>query len=119
MVVEDDVPLLDLAFQPVEEPAYVPGEGADVHRGRLGLAELAALRVEDAGAEILGLADDRRVAHAEENTGHLLRDRVEGAAKHAQGNRVDLDAGARGWARLASDLVLENRHVASSLPIGR
>ena len=57
-------------------------------------------RVEDARAEVLGLADDRRVGHAEEDARHLLRDRVERAAEHAQRDRVDLDA-RRGWAARA------------------
>src|SRR2546422_6637867 len=33
----------------------------------------------------------RRVAHPEEHARHLLRDRVEGAAEHAQRDRVDLN----------------------------
>ena len=85
-------------LEALEEAADVPGQRADVHRRRLRLAELAPLGVEDAGAEVLGLADDRAVAHAEEDAGHLLGDGVERAAEHAQGDRVDLDALAGGRA---------------------
>ena len=47
VVVDDHVAVLELPVEPVQEPADVPGQGADVHRRRVGLAELAALRVED------------------------------------------------------------------------
>src|SRR5436190_1086245 len=98
MVVHDHVAFLDRLAEPIEEAADVPGKRPDVHRRRVRLAELAPLRVEDAGAEILGLADDRRVAHAEEDARHLLRDGVEGAAEHPQRDRVDLDPPARNHA---------------------
>ena len=71
--------------------------------------------VEDAGAEVLRLADDRGVAHPEEHAGHLLGDRVERAAEHAQRDRVDLDPLARRRARLAADLVLERQLIAAHL----
>ena len=99
VVVDDHVALLDRAFEPLEEAADVPRQRADVHRRRVRLAELAALCVEDAGAEVLGLADDRRVAHPEEHARHFLRNRVEGAAEHAQRDRIDLDALAVAAAR--------------------
>ncbi len=116
VVVDDDVALLELALEPVQEAADVPGQRADVHRRRVGLAQLAALRVEDAGAEVLGLADDRRVAHAEEDARHLLRDGVEGAAEHAERDRIDLDARAGRGAGPAADLVVDDAHarIASS-----
>ena len=103
-------------LEPVEEAADVPGQRADVHRRRVRLADLAALRVEDAGAEVLRLADDRGVAHPEQDAGHLLRDRVERAAEHAQRDRVDLDALAGRAAGLAADLVL---HTTSLIPLAR
>jgi hypothetical protein len=53
MVVHDHVAFLDLAVEPLEEAADVPGKRADVHRRRVGLAQLATLRVEDARAEVL------------------------------------------------------------------
>ena len=46
------------------------------------------LRVEDAGTEILGFADDRGVGHAIEHARHLLGDRVEGAADHTHQYRT-------------------------------
>ena len=116
MVVDDDVALLDLAAQRVHEAADVPGQRADVHRRRVGLAQLAAFRVEDARAEILRLADDRRVAHAEEHARHLLGDGVESAAEDPERDRVDLDAvsGRRPW--LAADLVFHDAHAVTSSP---
>jgi hypothetical protein len=110
MVVDDHVAVVDLALEPVEEAADVPGQRADVHRGRVGLAQLAALGVEDSRAEVLGLADDRRVAHPEQDACHLLRDRVEGAAEDAERDRVDLDALPRRRAGLPPDLVLGDAH---------
>ena len=50
-------------------------------------ARLLPVAVEDAGAEVLGLADDRGVRHAVEHAGHLLRDRGERAADHAHQDR--------------------------------
>src|SRR5919204_354802 len=119
VVVDDDVALLDATAERVHEAADVPGQRADVHRRRVGLAQLPALGVEDAGAEVLGLADDRRVAHPEEHARHLLRDRVKGAAEHTQRDRVDLDPLPGGRARLATDLVLDHAQVAttSSAPL--
>ncbi len=101
VVVDDDVALLDFPAQGVHEAADVPGQRADVHRRRVGLAELAALGVEDARAEIFRLPDDRRVAHAEEHARHLLGDGVEGAAEDSERDRVDLDA-ALSWAAPAA-----------------
>src|SRR4051812_8868407 len=115
MVVHDHVAFLDRVAEPVEEAADVPGKRPDVHRRRVGLAELATLRVEDAGSEILGLADDRRIAHAEEDARHLLRDRVEGTAEHAQRDRIDLDSLAVGRAGPLSDFVGGNAHAAPIL----
>ncbi len=45
------------------------------------------MAIEDAGAEVLGLADDRGVRHAVEHPRHLLRDRGEGAADDAHQDR--------------------------------
>src|SRR5712691_8352839 len=118
MVVHDHVPVLDLAFEPPEEAADVPGQRADVHRRRVRLAELPSFSVEDACAEILRLANDRRVAHAEENAGHLLGDRVERAAEDAQRDRVDLDALAPRRPRLTTDLVFDDAHVVTASPTG-
>ena len=92
VVVDDHVTLLELLLlDALEEPADVPGQRADVHRRRLRLAQLAPVGVEEARAEVLGLADDRAVAHAEQDARHLLGDGVERAAEHAQRDRVDLD----------------------------
>ena len=77
----DHVAVLDLALETLEKAADVPGERADVERCRVRLADLTALRVEDAGAEILRLADDRRVAHSEQNARHFLGDGMECAAE--------------------------------------
>src|SRR5262249_34897070 len=53
------------------------------------LAELASLLVADDAAEVLRLADDRRVGHARELVAHLDGDRVERAGDHPGGDRVD------------------------------
>ena len=113
VVVDDHVAVLDLAVEPVQEAADVPGQRADVHRRRVRLAQLASLGVEDPGAEVLGLADDRRVAHPEEHARHLLGDRVERAAEDAQRDRVDLDALPGGRPGPAADLVLGDAHNTS------
>src|SRR5262249_11396378 len=108
------VAVLDLVLEPVEEAADVPGQRADVHRRRVGLAELTPLGVEDAGAEVLRLADDRRVAHPEQDAGHLLGDRVEGPAEHAERDRVDLAALPVRRAGLLPDLVRCDAHTVTS-----
>ena len=110
VVVDDHVALDDLPLEVAHEAADVPGERADVHRRRVRLAELAALRVEDPGAEVLGLADDRRVGHPEQDARHLLRDRVERAAEDAHRDRVDLDPLELRRPRVLPQLVLESRH---------
>ncbi len=114
MVVDDHVPFLDVVAEPVQEAADVPGQRADVHRRRVRLAELAPLRVEDPGAEVFRLADDRRVAHAEQHARHLLGDGMERPAEHTQRDRVDLDTLPAGRAGLPADLVLGDGHL--SLP---
>ena len=69
------------------------------------------------GAEVLGLADDRRVGHPEEHARHLLGDRVERAAEHAQRDRVDLDALPRRRPGLTADLVLDDAHLDTSAAV--
>ena len=62
-------------------PAQVARHRPGLQRRRLGrLAELAALVVADRAAEVLGLADDRRVRHARQAVAHLDRDRGQRAA---------------------------------------
>ena len=112
MVVNDHVAILDLSFEPLEEAADVPRQRADVQRRRVRLADLPTLRVEDASAEILGLSNDRRVAHAEQNAGHLLCDGVERATEDAQGDRVDVDTRPLGRTGLATNLVLGDAHAS-------
>ena len=67
--------------------------------------------------EILGLADDRRVRHPEEHPGHLLGDRVEGAAEDAERDRVDLDALPARRPGLAPDFVLDDAHLDTSAAV--
>ena len=62
------------------------------------------------GAEVLGLADDRRVRHAEEHARHLLGDGMERAAEHPQRDRVDVDPLTLGRARMLAELVFDRRH---------
>src|SRR5262245_24504345 len=108
MVVNDHVAVRHVALEASHEAADVPGQRADVHRRRVGLAQLPAFGVEDAGAEILRLADDRGVAHPEEDARHLLGDRVKGAAEHPPRARVNVDA--LGRPRLTAYLVVDDRH---------
>jgi hypothetical protein len=105
--VDDDVAGLDLPAQPLHEAADVPRQRADVHRRGLRLAQLPAVDVEEPRAEVLGLADDRAVGHAEQDARHLRGDRVERAAEDAHGDGVDVDALARRRARAAADLVVD------------
>src|SRR5581483_7166944 len=114
VVVDDHVALLELAREAPEEAADVPGQRADVHRRRVRLAQFAPLRVEDPGAEVLGLADDRRVAHPEEDAGHLLRDRVERSAEDAERNWIDFYSRPFGGARRTADLVVHHAHLATT-----
>ncbi len=114
VVVDDHIALVDLVGERVHEAADVPGQRADVHRRRVRLAELAPFDVEDARAEVFRLADDRRVAHAEEDAGHLFRDRVKPSAEDPQRDRVDLDALARRRPRLPADLVAHDAHTVTA-----
>jgi hypothetical protein len=110
VVVDDHVPLDELPLEVAHEAADVPREGADVHRRRVGLAQLASLGVEDPGAEVLRLADDRRVGHPEQDARHLLRDRVERPAEDAHRDRVDLDPLELRRPRVLAQLVFDGRH---------
>ena len=58
-------------------------------------AERVEVGVEQARAEVLRLADDRRERHPVEDVAHLLGDGLERAADDLQRDRVDL-AGSRG-----------------------
>ena len=62
VVVEDDVAVVDVVAEDRDHALDDLRHRAHEHRRRVRLGELVALAVEDAGAEILGLADDRRVA---------------------------------------------------------
>ena len=91
VVVDDDVAGLPGVVQRLVDPPQVGRDGADVHRRRIRFAERVEVAVEEPGAEILRLPDDRRIGHAVEHMAHLLRDRVQGTADHLQGDRVDFD----------------------------
>ena len=96
VVVEDDVALVDVVAEDRDHVLDDLRHRAHEHRRRVRLGQLVALRVEDAGAEVLGLADDRRVGHAVEDAGHLLGDGGEGAADHAHEDRRREARGALG-----------------------
>ena len=90
VVVDDDVAFLQLVLiNAMQEAADVPRQRTNVHRRRLGLAKLATLSVEQARAEILGFADDRRVRHAEQHARHLLCNCIERTTEHAERDRID------------------------------
>ena len=114
MVVDDHVAVLDLASSRQRKPRMYQGSEPMCIGVESDSQSSRPCGVEDAGAEVLGLADDRRVAHPEEHAGHLLGDRVERAAEHAQGDRVDLDALARRRPGLPADLVLDDAHARAT-----
>ena len=93
VVVDHDVAGLPLEAELLEaavDPGDVAGDRAGLQRRRLRrLAQLAALVVAEHAAEVLRLADDRRVGHARQLVAHLDRDRVERAVDHGSGDRVD------------------------------
>jgi hypothetical protein len=105
VVVHDDVAVSQIVFQAVQKAADVPRQRADVHRRGVRLAQLPTLGVEDAGAEVLGLADDRGVGHAEQHARHLLGDGVEGAAEDTHRDRVDIDPSSGGSSGRPAHLV--------------
>ena len=82
VVVRDHVSLVDPVAELAQDALDDLRHRAHEHRRRVGLGQLVSLSVEKAGAEVLGLADDRRVGHPEEDAAHLLGDRLEGPADH-------------------------------------
>ena len=85
VVVDDDVarlPFLAELGEAAVDAADVAGDRARLERRRLRrLAQLPRLLVADHAAEVLRLADDRRVGHAGQLVAHLDRDRLERAAR--------------------------------------
>ena len=73
-------------------PSHVPGDRAGLERRRLGrLRQTPALRIDEAGPEILRFADDRGVRHPHQLVAHLDRDVLERTLDHARHDRIDLD----------------------------
>ena len=98
VVVDDDIAGLPGVVQRLVDPSQVGRNGADMHRRRIGFAERVEVAIEEPGAEILRLPDDRRIGHAVEHMTHLLRDRMQGTADHLQGDGVDFDGlGGHDW----------------------
>ena len=99
VVVDDDVarpPLLADLGKASVDAADVAGERAGLQRrGLRRLRELPRLGVADHAAEVLGLADDRRVGHPRQLVAHLDRDRLQRARDHRGGDRVDPSGGRR------------------------
>ena len=87
VVVQDHVALVDVVAEDPDHVLHDLRHRAHEHRRRVRLGEVVALAVEDARAEVLGLADDRGVRHAVEHARHLLRDRGERAADDAHQDR--------------------------------
>src|SRR4029078_6155436 len=58
-------------------------------RAHLAFAQLPTLGVGERRAEILGFADDARIAHAHELVAHLDRDVFQGALDDGAGDRID------------------------------
>ena len=123
VVVDDDVAGLPLEPE-LGEAAVDAGDVARdrprLERRRLRrLAQLPALVVAEHAAEVLRLADDRRVGHAGQLVAHLDRDRVERAVDHGRGDRVDSRAnGAHRRTTLRQDQVSGARRPARVQPGG-
>src|SRR6185312_3428623 len=62
---------------------------AAVHRGGLALGDLLAVGGVEARAQVLRLSDDLEERGAEDDLPHLLGDRAERAAEHAQRHGVE------------------------------
>ncbi len=89
VVVRDDVALVDPVEPELADHALDDlRHRAHEHGRRVRLGDLVALGVEEPGAEVLGLADDRRVGDPEEDRAHLLRDRLERSADDAHEHGV-------------------------------
>ena len=73
----------------LHHPLRVGHQRADVQRRVVGLGDLLAARVQQRGAHVLGLADERGARAADELMGHLLGDRVQLAADDLQEDGVD------------------------------
>ena len=116
MVVQDDVAGGVAAGEALLDAAHIGGERSAVHRRRIAFADLAPIAVEDAGADVLRLAHDVRPRHADQQLGHLVRDRAEGAADHLQGDGIDLDAPPQALAR--GPLAVAERRAHLALGIG-
>ena len=93
IVVHDDVAGADGFAARGERPldaADIAGDRARLQRrAHLAFAELVAVGVRQRGAEILGFADDARIAHAHELVAHLDRDVFERALDDGGGDRID------------------------------
>ena len=120
VVVEDHVAVVDVLAEERDHALDDLRHRAHEHRRRVRLGELVALGVEDPRAEILRLADDRRVAHPVQDAGHLLRDRREGAADHAhQDRRRELAPPAPSrCARRQSITMFPKRSISAARPGG-
>src|SRR4029077_20482435 len=90
-------------------------------RSHLALAQLPSLTVSQRRAEILGVADDARIAHAHELVAHLDRDVLQRPLDDGAGDRIDARrrllpaVGAVNVVHRASPATLRMRLPAASL----
>ena len=89
MVVDDDIALAPGRRHRGLDAAEIAGDRADMQRGVVALAERREGAVEEAGAEILALADDGREGHPVEDVCHLAGDGVQRAADDLKRDGID------------------------------
>ena len=87
VVVEDDVAFVDVPVEQLDDVLHDARHRAHEHRRRFRFRQHEAVAIEDAGAEIFGFADDRRIGHAVEHARHLLSDGGKRAADDALHDR--------------------------------
>src|SRR5271169_294685 len=76
--------------EPSADAADVTGDGARLQRrAHLAFAQLPSLGIRQRRAEILGFADDARIAHAHELVAHLDRDVLQRSLDDGAGDRID------------------------------
>src|SRR5205085_1546913 len=92
-VVDDHIALLEAVaalFEEPEDALHVAGDRAQLERRRKrAFADLTALHVQQRDAEVLGLADDRRVRHPRQLVADLEHDAVQRACNDARGDGID------------------------------
>ena len=94
VIVDDEVALMPFAvLQRIANAGEIARQRADMQRRRFRLAQRVEIGVEQSGAEILRLADDRGKRHAVEHMPHFFGDGLQRAVDHLQRDRIDRFSG--------------------------